>query len=194
MLGTIRQFRLRQRMRAPGYSSSSPQSSVRTAAQSRTDRLTSEGMSTGQGVARRQGTGQGGFLPSGSRAGGLSQSDFTDMCGLGVTNPGSPFQAPGLPFRVDLLELGDGDDLFLREFRVAEHWFAECAVGAGWRAAGAQTDCLTAVVHKLEHPEDFTDRYDGLMRHYGLEPRKINPSCPHENGDCRAALLHGVVA
>ena len=56
-----------------------------------------------------------------------------------------------------------------------------------WELGGVpraqQTDCLTAAVHKLEHPEDFTDRYDGLMRHYGLEPRKTNPSSPHENGD-----------
>ena len=46
-----------------------------------------------------------------------------------------------------------------------------------------QTDCLSAAVHKLEHPEDFTEPYHALLRHYGLQPRKTNPHSPHENGD-----------
>jgi hypothetical protein len=46
-----------------------------------------------------------------------------------------------------------------------------------------QTDCLSAAVHKLEHPEEFTERYHALLRHYGLEPRKTNPHSPQENGD-----------
>jgi hypothetical protein len=56
-----------------------------------------------------------------------------------------------------------------------------------WELGGVpvahQADCLTAAVHKLDHPEDFTQRYDGLLSHYGLDGRKTNPSSPHENGD-----------
>ena len=109
------------------------------------------------------------FFPQDHEPGELSQSDFTDMGDLGVAIQGHPFKAPGLPFRDDLLELGDGDDLFLREFRIAEYGFAECAVGAGWRAAGA----ANGLSYRCR-----------AMRHYGLEPRKTNPSSP-----TRAAVL-----
>ena len=50
-------------------------------------------------------------------------------------------------------------------------------MGIGWRVPVAhQTDCLTAAVHKLQHPEDFTGSYRALLDHYGLESRKTNPS------------------
>ncbi len=45
-----------------------------------------------------------------------------------------------------------------------------------------QTDCLSAAIQKIVHPEDFTQRYGALLRHYGLEGRKT-PASPHENGD-----------
>jgi hypothetical protein len=31
--------------------------------------------------------------------------------------------------------------------------------------------------------EDFTHRYDALVRHYGMEPEHTQPSSPNENGD-----------
>jgi hypothetical protein len=42
---------------------------------------------------------------------------------------------------------------------------------------------LTTAVNKLDHPEEFTQRYVGLLRHYGLKGRKTQPNSPHENGD-----------
>ena len=41
----------------------------------------------------------------------------------------------------------------------------------------------SAAVHQLGHPEAFTERYNALLRHYGVEGRKTNPRSPHENGD-----------
>lgn len=38
-------------------------------------------------------------------------------------------------------------------------------------------------MHKTDHPEEFTRRYAALLRHYGLEGRKIQRAEPHENGD-----------
>jgi hypothetical protein len=56
-----------------------------------------------------------------------------------------------------------------------------------WELGGVprahQTDCLTSAVQKLDHPDDFTRRYEGLLCHYGLEGRKTQPASPHENGD-----------
>jgi hypothetical protein len=42
---------------------------------------------------------------------------------------------------------------------------------------------LTSAVQKLDHPDDFTQRYEGLLNHYGLEGRRTQPASPHENGD-----------
>jgi len=46
-----------------------------------------------------------------------------------------------------------------------------------------RTDCLTSAVHKVGHPDIFTDKYRGLADHYGFESSKTNPASPHENGD-----------
>jgi len=46
-----------------------------------------------------------------------------------------------------------------------------------------QSDSLSAAVHKLDHPEEFTQRYAALLRHYGLKGRKTQSNSPHENGD-----------
>ena len=46
-----------------------------------------------------------------------------------------------------------------------------------------RTDSLTAAVNNLKQEEEFTERYQGLMRHYGMRPSHNNPGRGHENGD-----------
>ena len=46
-----------------------------------------------------------------------------------------------------------------------------------------RTDRLSAAVHKECNPEDFTARYQALLRHYSLEGTKTQGSEPHEKGD-----------
>ena len=56
-----------------------------------------------------------------------------------------------------------------------------------WELGGVpsdhQTDRLSSAVHKLGHPEEFTQRYNALLRHYGLNGRKIQAGKANENGD-----------
>jgi hypothetical protein len=56
-----------------------------------------------------------------------------------------------------------------------------------WELAGVpkahRTDRLTAAVQKPDHPEEFTQRYEALLKHYRLEGVKTRPSSPHEIGD-----------
>jgi hypothetical protein len=56
-----------------------------------------------------------------------------------------------------------------------------------WKLGGVpfyhRTDNLTSAVHKVGHPDIFTDKYRGLASHYGFESSKTNPASPHENGD-----------
>ena len=39
-----------------------------------------------------------------------------------------------------------------------------------------RTDCLSAAVHKDIHPEVFTQRYECIPVHYGVEGRRIQVS------------------
>jgi hypothetical protein len=56
-----------------------------------------------------------------------------------------------------------------------------------WELGGVpqahQTDRLTAAVHNALHQEEFTQRYQALLRHYGLTGRKTQAASPNENGD-----------
>jgi hypothetical protein len=56
-----------------------------------------------------------------------------------------------------------------------------------WELGGVpkehQTDRLSAAVCKTRSPEEFTQRYSALLRHYGVKGRKIQTGKPNENGD-----------
>jgi hypothetical protein len=46
-----------------------------------------------------------------------------------------------------------------------------------------RTDQLSAAVHQFPHRDQFTQRYRGLLAHYGVEAERIGVNCPNENGD-----------
>jgi hypothetical protein len=58
-----------------------------------------------------------------------------------------------------------------------------------WKLGGVprthRTDKLTAAVQNLDKPnrDDFTRKYRGLLRHYGLDGQKIQTGKANENGD-----------
>jgi hypothetical protein len=46
-----------------------------------------------------------------------------------------------------------------------------------------RTDRMTAAVNNLTEQSEFQKNYQALLRHYGLEGRKIQTGQPNENGD-----------
>jgi hypothetical protein len=46
-----------------------------------------------------------------------------------------------------------------------------------------KTDRLSAAVHKVDNPEEFTRRYKALLAHYNLAGKKIQAGKANENGD-----------
>jgi len=46
-----------------------------------------------------------------------------------------------------------------------------------------RTDRLSTAVNNMSDPTEFTDRYKGLMRCYGLESEKTQAGHGNENGD-----------
>jgi|TARA_B100002003_G_scaffold250881_1_gene291962 transposase len=123
------------------------------------------------------------FFPQLHRPGELAQSDFTDMKTLGVTIQRQPFDHLVYHFVLTYSNWETATICFSESFES----LSEGLQNALWELGGVprthQTDCLTSAVQKLDHPDDFTQRYEGLLNHYGLEGRRTQPASPHENGD-----------
>ena len=123
------------------------------------------------------------YFPQVHEPGQRCQSDFTHMTSLGVTIQGRPFDHLVYHFVLTYSNWETASICFSESFEALIAGLQDALWELGGVPHGHQTDCLSAAVHKLDHPEDFTTRYAALMRHYGLEARKTNPSSPHENGD-----------
>lgn len=123
------------------------------------------------------------FFPQRYVAGERSQSDFTDMKALGVTLQRCPFAHLLYHF---VLPYSNGETGVVG-FSESFERLSEGLQRALWRLGGVpcypQTDRLSAAVHKAGHPDEFTPRYQALLRHSGLQGRKTGAACPHENGD-----------
>lgn len=123
------------------------------------------------------------YFPQKHRPGELAQSDFTDMKSLGVTIQEQPFDHLVYHFVLTYSNWETSTICFSESFES----LSEGLQNALWELGGVprahQTDCLTAAVQKLSHPDEFTRRYEGLLNHYGLEGRRTQPASPHENGD-----------
>ena len=123
------------------------------------------------------------YFPQVHQPGQLSQSDFTHMTPLGVTHQGQPFDHLVYHFVLTYSNWETASICFSESFEALSAGFQSALWELGGVPQAHQTDCLSAAVHQLDHPEDFTARYAALMRHYGVEARKTNPCSPHENGD-----------
>ena len=123
------------------------------------------------------------YFPQTHHPGVLAESDFTDMAAVGITIQGQPFAHLLYHFVLTYSNWETATVCFSESFEALSGGFQDAVWKLGGVPQAHQTDCLSAAVHKLDHPEDFTDRYEALMRHYGVEARKTNPSSPHENGD-----------
>ena len=73
---------------------------------------------------------------------------------------------------------------------------AEGLQNALWALGGVplehRSDSLSAAFRNLDRDaqEDLTQRYQGLMRHYGMTPTRNNPGVAHENGSIEGPLSH----
>jgi hypothetical protein len=57
-----------------------------------------------------------------------------------------------------------------------------------WELGGVpqrhRTDRMTLAVNHEGSAEQYTAKYQALLRHYGLQAEATNPASGHENGDC----------
>jgi hypothetical protein len=98
---------------------------------------TADVAATHQAVACSFWTGQGGVLLPGSPSGTPVRQRLHVLHRSARDHRRCVLRPLDLPLRLDLLELGDGNDLLRRELREPQRGLAECLVGIGWRAADA---------------------------------------------------------
>jgi hypothetical protein len=117
--------------------------------------------------------------------GRLGLSDFTDMRALGIMIVGVVLEHRLYHFRLAFSGFEHAHVVLGGESFVA---LAEGLQNALWALGGVplehRSDSLSAAFRNLDRDaqEDLTQRYQGLMRHYGMTPTRNNPGVAHENG------------
>jgi hypothetical protein len=111
------------------------------------------------------------------------QSDYTRMGKLGVTIHGETFDHMFYHFTLVYSNWESGMVCYSESF---ESLIAGLQNGL-WELGAVpeehRTDSLSAAVNNLSDLNEWTDRYESLMRHYGLRASHNTPGKGHENGD-----------
>jgi transposase InsO family protein len=123
------------------------------------------------------------FFPQEHHPGQLSQSDFTYMNALQIRIGGMKFNHLVYHFVLTYSNWEAGTICFSESFESLSEGLQDALWELGGVPKEHQTDRLSAAVCKTVNPEEFTMRYSGLLRHYGIKGRKIQTGKPNENGD-----------
>jgi len=123
------------------------------------------------------------FFPQIHYPGDLSESDFTYMNSLGVTIRRQPFLHLLYHFVLTYSNWETGTVCFSESFESLGQGLQD----ALWKLGGVprrhRSDRLSAAVHNACKREEFTVRYQALLKHYRLDGEKIRAGEAHENGD-----------
>ena len=115
--------------------------------------------------------------------GRLGASDFTHMEELGVTIQGQSFPHLIYHFVLTYSNWEAGTVCYSESFES----LCEGLQNAVWKLGKVpqrhRTDRLSTAVNNASNPAEFTERYKGLMRYYGLEAEKTQAGHGNENGD-----------
>ena len=117
------------------------------------------------------------------RAGERSQSDYTRMRSLGITINYQAFDHLIYHFVLPYSNWETGTICFSECFESLSEGLQNALYELGGVPRMHQTDSMTAAVRPVASKEKFTDRYQGLLSHYGIEGMHTNPGSPNENGD-----------
>jgi hypothetical protein len=115
--------------------------------------------------------------------GRLGASDFTHMEELGVTIAGQSFPHLIYHFVLTYSNWETGTVCFSESFESLSEGLQNALWKLGKVPHRHRTDRLSTAVNNTSNPAEFTDRYTGLMRYYGLEGEKTQAGHGNENGD-----------
>lgn len=123
------------------------------------------------------------FFPQNYQPGRLCQSDFTHLTKLRVLIRGEAFPHLLYHFVLPYSNWETGTICFSESYESLSAGLQNALWELGGVPAEHQSDRLSAAVNNYFNPEAFTRRYQALLRHYGLQGRKIQTGQAHENGD-----------
>jgi hypothetical protein len=130
-----------------------------------------------------EGPGQEVFFAQVHHPGRLCQSDFSHMTTLGVMIAGQTLEHLVYHFVLTYSNW----EAFTICYSESFESLSEGLQNALWELGGVpqrqRTDRLSAAVANTSNLKEFTDRYQGLLEHYGLVAEKTNPDSGNENGD-----------
>jgi hypothetical protein len=127
------------------------------------------------------------FFAQRHRPGEQAQSDFTHMGSLGVTIGGELFDHLVYHFVLTYSNWETTTICFSESFESLSAGLQNALWELGGVPREHRTDSLSSAVHQLKHPEEFTDRYQELLIHYGLKASHSQAGKAHENGDVEQA-------
>jgi hypothetical protein len=115
--------------------------------------------------------------------GRLCASDFTHMTKLGITLAGQTFEHLVYHFVLTYSNWETGTICYSESLESLSEGFQNAVWELGAVAAEHRTDSLSSAVNNMSNQEEFTQRYESVMRYYGVKPQHTNPASPNENGD-----------
>jgi transposase len=127
------------------------------------------------------------IFPQIHRPGEQAQSDFTNMNKLGITIAGQPFTHLLYHFVLEYSNWENIQICFSESYESLSSGLQDSLWQLGAVPTRHRTDRLSAAVNNLSNLEEFTQRYQGLMDHYGMEPTRNNRGVAHENGDIESS-------
>lgn len=130
-----------------------------------------------------EGPGKEVFFTQEHKPGELGESDFTHMTELGITINKELFRHMIYHFVLTYSNWENGTICYSESFESLSEGFENALWELGGVPAKHRTDRLSAAVHKECNAQEFTDRYAGLLRHYGTTGLKIQAGKANENGD-----------
>jgi hypothetical protein len=121
------------------------------------------------------------------KPGRQGQSDFTYMNSVGILIAGQLFNHLVYQFTLTYSNWESVMVCFSESFESLSAGLQKSLWEAGAVPEEHRTDSLSAAVKNLKDEDEFTERYQGLMRHYGMRASHNNPGRGHENGDVEQA-------
>ena len=122
------------------------------------------------------------MFPQKYQPGHQAQSDFTFMGRLGVTIQGQPFPHLLYHFVLAYSNWEATTLCFSESFESLSLGLQNALWELGELPEEHRTDRLSAAVKNLKR-EEFTERYQALLRHFGMRSSRTQAGKAHENGD-----------
>ncbi|MDQ2833547.1 MAG: IS21 family transposase [Acidobacteriota bacterium] len=131
-----------------------------------------------------EGPGQEVYFGQKHMPGRLCASDFTHMTELEIKLAGQTFEHLVYHFVLTYSNWETGTICYTESLESLSEGWQNAVWELGAVAVEHRTDSLSSAVNNMSNREEFNQRYEGVMRYYGVKPQHTNPASPNENGDC----------